>query len=233
LAADGTWRTPKKSCLLPRKVLMQVYRRNFRRLLLSALDKGELVLPPNTTPTAVKNLMNKLGRVDWNVKLLEKYEHGRGVLMYLARYLKGGPIGNERLLDYCNGKVRFSYRDNRDADEASGRGRRKVACLEVDQFLSRLLEHVPPPNMQTVRGYGLYANSKRAELSVARQHFGQSAELPEVEPVTWRDLCERAGRDHQTVCPVCGAALVQHTPFDGARGPPPWLADQLAAPRAG
>jgi hypothetical protein len=87
--------------------------------------------------------------------------------------------------------------------------------------------------MQTVRGYGLYANSKRAELSVARQHFGQSAELPEVEPVTWRDLCERAGREHQTVCPVCGAALVQHTPFDAARGPPAWLADQLAAPRAG
>jgi hypothetical protein len=52
LAADGTWRTPKKNCLLPRKVLMQVYRRNFRRLLLSALDKGELVLPPNMTPTA-------------------------------------------------------------------------------------------------------------------------------------------------------------------------------------
>ena len=68
----------------------------------------------------------------------------------------------------------------------TGGGRRKVACLDVDEFLSRLLEHVPPPNMQTVRGYGLYANSKRAELCVARQHFGQSAELPEVEPVTWR-----------------------------------------------
>jgi hypothetical protein len=59
LAADGRWRTPKKSCLLPRKVLMQVYRRNFRRLLLKALDKGELVLPPNTTPTLVKNLSSR------------------------------------------------------------------------------------------------------------------------------------------------------------------------------
>jgi hypothetical protein len=55
----------------------------------------------------------------------------------------------------------------------------------VDEFLARVLEHVPPPGMQTVRGYGLYANSKRAELAVAREHFGQTP-LPAPVEIDWR-----------------------------------------------
>ncbi len=35
----------------------------------------------------VQNLMNKLGRKKWNVRICEKYPHGSGVLTYLARYL--------------------------------------------------------------------------------------------------------------------------------------------------
>ncbi len=42
--------------------------------------------------------LNRLGRIAWNVKLMERYEHGTGVATYLANYLKGGPIGNKRLI---------------------------------------------------------------------------------------------------------------------------------------
>jgi Putative transposase len=81
--------------------------------------------------------------VAWHVKILERYEHGRGVVTYLARYLKGGPINHGRLVDCRNGVVRFRYRDNRDKDPEEGRGRRKILPLSADQFLSRLLEHAP------------------------------------------------------------------------------------------
>jgi hypothetical protein len=142
------------------------------------------------------------------VKILDRYAHGRGVLTYLARYLKGGPISHGRLLDCCHGQVRFRYRDNQDRD-AEGRGKRKILPLSVGQFLARLLEHVPPPGLQTVRPYGLYANSKQAERALAREHFEQDPELPPPK-VSWRDLCVRRGRMASTVCPVCGAPLVVH-----------------------
>ena len=48
-------------------------------------------------PQQVQNLINKLGRKKWNVRICEKYPHGCGVLTYLARYLKGGPISKSRL----------------------------------------------------------------------------------------------------------------------------------------
>ena len=70
--------------------------------------------------------------------------------------------------------VRFWYRDNRDEDEAEGRGRRKILALPVDEFLARLLEHVPPPRLQTVRPYGLYASSKQPQRASTEAKRGQT-----------------------------------------------------------
>lgn len=221
LDAAGQWLTPKRDCLLPRAVLMHKFRGKFLAFLRKAVEQGQLVLPPDTNLAKTRSLLNRLGRATWNVKLLERYEHGRGVVTYLANYLKGGPIGHGRLLDCRDGVVRFRYRDNREPDAADGRGRRKILPLPVDEFLSRLLEHVPPPHLQTVRGYGLYANNKAEDLVTARAHFQQS---PPAEPtkISWRDLCARAGQPAATVCPVCGAALVVHGRFPAGSGPPPW-----------
>ena len=125
-----------------------------------------------------------------------------------------------RLLSCQRGVVRFSYRDNRDPDDGSGRGKRKMLPLPVDEFLSRLLEHVPPPNLQTVRGYGLYAGCKRGELEVARERLGQPPLATEPEPISWQALCVRLGRSEQAYCPVCGEELQLLTRFGRGRDPP-------------
>ena len=228
LTADGRWVEPQKDCLLPRHVLMQVLRGKFRAFLLRALARGNLVVPPDTTATRVKNVLHRVGRLTWNVKLRDRYAHGRGVLTYWARYLKGGPLSNGRLVDCRHGVVRFWYRDSRGEDADDGQGRRKLLPLPVDVFLARLLEHVPPPGFQTVRAYGLYASSKRAEWAVAREHLGQE---PELLPVafTWRDFCERMGHAVAAVCPVCGTSLVVYGRFRAGRGPPPDAVPRLGA----
>jgi len=73
-------------------------------------------------------VLNRVGRMTWNVKILDCYAHGQGVVTYLARYLKGGPLSNGRLVDCRNGMVRFRYRDNGDRDEKDGRGRAKTGA---------------------------------------------------------------------------------------------------------
>jgi hypothetical protein len=217
LNAEGQWVEPKRRCLLPRKVLMEKYRGKFLASLRKALDKKKLVLPPDLSEAQAQSLFNRLGRVDWNVKIFDPYEHGRGVATYLARYLKGGPLSNGRLLDCRDGVVRFWYRDNRDEDEAEGRGRRKILALPVDEFLARLLEHVPPPRLQTVRAYGLYASSKRPQRALARAQLGQAAEPVERPKLQWWELCERLGLEVQRVCPVCAAPLLVHARFERGR----------------
>jgi hypothetical protein len=189
---EGSWCEPQKNCLLPRQVLMQVFRGKMRAFLLKSLEQGRLTLPPDKTLTAQKNLLNRLGRTTWNVKILDRYAHGRGVATYLANYLKGGPIGNGRIIDVQQGLVRIRCRE-READEGGGGGgRRRIVRLPVDEFLARLLEHVPPSDMQTVRPYGLYANSKRAELAQAGEHFGQTPR-PEKRSLSWYEFCAQHG----------------------------------------
>ena len=221
LNAQGQWVEPKRRCLLPRKVLMQKFRGKFLAYLRKALDKGELVPPPERSLAQVQSLLNRLGREVWNVKIFDAYEHGQGVATYLARYLKGGPLNNARLLDCRDGVVRFWYRDNRDEEEGNRkgkrRGRRKILRLSVDKFLERLLEHVPPPGLQTVRPYGLYASSKQPQRALARAQLGQDAEPPRGPKLKWWELCQRLGLEVQRVCPVCGRPLVSHGRFPAGR----------------
>lgn len=218
-AEDGRWIAPKKSCLLPRKVLMQMFRGKLRSELLSRLGRGELVVPPDTTEARLRGLLNKLGRTVWNVKLQERYDHGAGVATYLARYLKGGPISNRRLLALRDEQVSFTYRQGSDGE--GGRGRRAVLELPVNEFLSRLLEHVPPKSFQVVRGYGLYAGCKRADLNVARAACGQAPVCQPLPAVTWQELCERLGHADAGRCPVCGQELIIQGQFGRGRSPPP------------
>jgi len=151
LTEAGLWRVAKKSCLLPRKVLMRVFRGKLREQLLRALRRGELTLPPGTSESELRSLLNKLGRLAWNVKILERYEHGQGVATYLARYLKGGPISNGRLLALRGVRVFFRCRASEGGE--SGRRRPPSISLTTDEFLGWLLEHVPPGNMQTVHSH--------------------------------------------------------------------------------
>ena len=59
------------------------------------MEKGDLTLPADTTVERVQSLLNRLGRVDWNVKILDRYEHGRGVVELL------GPLSQRRSHQQC------------------------------------------------------------------------------------------------------------------------------------
>jgi hypothetical protein len=99
--------------------------------------------------------------------------------------------------------------------------------VPVDQFIARLLEHVPPGDMQMVRPYGLYANSKRAELGRAREQFGQEPKVSK-ETLGWTEFCEQYGIEPTSVCtcPQCGARFVRLGTFAAGRDPPVEAAGQ-------
>lgn len=215
---DGaaSWHKAKKNCLLPRKVLMMVFRGMLRAELLQALERGELTVPPNTSEAKLRGLLNRLGRTTWNVKILDRYDHGVGVATYLARYLKGGPISNRRLLKFERDGVRFRCRPRSKVEATTS-----TTHLVMDDFLLRLLQHVPPRGLRVVRGYGLYAGGQRVLLNEARSLLGQIA-LPAGPPdsPSWQAICQREGGSGWGRCQTCGATLlVDH--FDSRSRSPP------------
>ena len=220
LSGDGRWLALKKSCLLPRRVLMKKFRGKFKALLQAKITSGKMELPPRMSQETWSSTLRSVSAVDWNVKILARYQSGVGVATYLARYLKGGPIGNSRLIAIDNESVTFRYRlGTHEGGDGTIQGETR---LEVDQFIKRHLEHVPPHRLQTVRGYGLYSGNQHSRLSEAREALGLAQASSENAPEAkrWQDVCEESDMGKSCRCPECGAKLITHSPFKAGRDPP-------------
>jgi hypothetical protein len=226
LAPDGTWRPVKNGYLLPYRQVRHVFRQRFCDALEALLRSGKLELPAELSIAEALRIVAKARRRKWNVRLEAPYRHGEGVAVYLARYLKGGPLKNSRLVGFDGESVSFRYGDFREAD-AAGKPKSKVMRLSVTEFLGRLLLHVPPPGMKVVRSYGLYAPRCREALEAAHAAIEPSPEWQEARRrLDRRHAPERAPRG--PCCPVCGLALVvvghaSETPGSGIPPPLPAL----------
>jgi hypothetical protein len=154
LDSAGRFVRSKRKGFLPGPVLQAVFRGKLCEFLKKAIASGDLGVPPSTTVARCQSLLNRLGRVRWNVRVQERYPHGVSVAGYLARYMAGGPISDKRLCGISEEAVVFRYRDHRD-------GSVQRMKLTPHDFLSRWFEHVPPRGLRMIRRSGLYANSSK------------------------------------------------------------------------
>jgi hypothetical protein len=216
LAPDGTWKTPTRDCLLPRQVLMSMFRGKFLDKMRKLVNSDKLAMPEGWTKAKCLSLLNQLGRAPWNVKLLERYAHAKGVTLYLARYLRGGPIGNSRIVAYSKGQVTFRYLDRKNPANPQT----KEMTLPVDKFLERWSQHIPPAKMHTVRAYGLYASGNGKRLEQARSQIARPiAAEPES---TTQDMATVAQEEaKQKRCPICNGSLVVE-PLEFEEAVRPW-----------
>jgi hypothetical protein len=217
LTDAGHWRPVRNGFLLPVRVVMVVFRGKLLAALRQGLAPDPLTWPEGRSRQQMENLLNKLGRTKWNVHIRERYPHGTGVLTYLARYLRGGPLATPRLIACEQGTVTFRYRVN---DEASVRQLRGRLTLPLEEFIRRYLLHVPEPGTRVVRSYGLYAPTKREALAVCRAHLGQAPLVPPAV-LDGQTACQARGDAHPERCPQCGRQLVCLGVILPARIPPP------------
>lgn len=230
ITPDGEWKAVRNGFLLPVRVAMAVFRGKFIATLRTAWERGEIELPEGLRPQAFLNLLNRLGhakKTRWNVHIQERYTHGAGVATYLARYMRGGPIKNPRLVA-CNGEtVTFGYVDNhsRGVDKSAGQ---QQMTLPMADCLQRVLQHVPLPGTQVVRSWGLYSPRQAAALSECRGQLGQPPGVLAVR-VDWQSVCAQRGSAHPERCPSCGQLLVCTGMIRRGGVAPPALPDERAA----
>ncbi|MGH8068009.1 MAG: IS91 family transposase [Candidatus Entotheonellia bacterium] len=214
----GHWVAVRNGYLLPMRVVMALFRGKLLAALRQRLAQGTLQLPPGKRRQQVENLLNKLGRQKWNVHIRERYPHGHGVLIYLARYLRGGPIAPRRVVSCDGQQVVFRYEER--AKPHEGQPHQRTMRLPLEQFLGRWLLHVPPARAVRVRCWGLYAHTQGAELARCRQQLGQGP-IQTPEPLDGVREGETGGEAHPDCCPVCGQRLVCTALLPRAGAPPP------------
>jgi hypothetical protein len=194
----------------------------FRGKLLEALRnlhrRGQLRLPDALGPERFASLLNRLGRkVKWNVRVCQRYAHGRGVSLYLARYVKGGPFNNTQIVRASPDQVVFRYTPH---TEAGAPKRSATLVLSPANFLARVLTHAPEPGPHTVRYYGLYAHACGERLNAARALHAQAPVEPP-QPIEWQAYLARFPHAlSATRCPQCQLPLVRGALILPARAPP-------------
>src|SRR4029453_11558290 len=175
LTPDGHWKAVRNGFLLPARVVMAVFRGKMLGALRQAFARDALVLPEALRPQQFFNLLNRLGhptKTRWNVHIMERYTHGAGGGAYLARYLRGGPLKNARLVAWDGEHVTFTYR-TRAQEYASGGSARSRMTLSREDFLQRWLLHVPVSQSRVVRSYGLYHHTSTVAFTLFQPQLGQ------------------------------------------------------------
>jgi hypothetical protein len=213
LSSAGLWLTPRRSHFLPARVVMMLFRGKLLAALRGLHGAGELRLPQSLSEAHFDRLLNRLGRVKWNVHVQARYAHGEGVSVYLARYVKGGALNNGQIAQADDKTVRFRYRPHR-ASEAT------TMTLTPPSFLRRVLVHAPEPRRHTVRYLGLYAPRHSAALNQARALNDQPA-LEPLTPVSCESFLACFPNAHDRLhCPQCGARLIRTMRLAPVRAPP-------------
>jgi len=201
MTPGGRWVGLKDEFLLPSRVVSAKFRGKFLAFLRQAVEKQKLTLPPDLSTQQCLNLFNKLGRSKWHVMILPPYRHGRGVVQYLAWYVRGGPVSNPRVTADGEDAIQLRYKD-------PTRTQTLYMKLTIPEFLSRLIRHIPEPGAHLNRAYGLFAPGQRAALNAARALLGQLPVTDE-ETLIWQVACAQAGPEHPELCPVCGRQLIR------------------------
>lgn len=179
----------EKDYLLPVGVLKAKFRGKWLSFLNRGYDKGEIHLPDGWTELDWRRVLRKVSRKSWNIRIQGAYKHGDGVAVYLSRYVRGGPIKDQKIVHADKHRVCFRYKDHHD-------GKNKTMTLATQHFMTRVMWHVAVKGQHQVRHYGLYASGAREKRDRVRQSLGIDLEKAYQIP-------DNAPRR----CPECGQVL--------------------------
>src|SRR5690625_29581 len=76
-------------------------------------------------------------------------------LRYIGRYIRRPAIGINRIVEYDGEYVTFKYIDKVD-------GKEKLETVTVDEFIKRLIRHIPDEQFKTIRHYGMYSRRSKS-----------------------------------------------------------------------
>ncbi len=154
---------------VPHKVLSRLFRGKFLAALRAAYDSGELILPllPERwrERPQFEQRCHELSVLEW-VAYQESPPpdlEPTALVKYLARYVSGVAISDQRLVSCEQGQVTFKVKNRNE------HGRREERTIGVSDFLSRLLQHVLPTGFKRIRYYGFLSSGNRSQREHCRK----------------------------------------------------------------
>lgn len=147
----------------------------------------------------------QLYKVIWYVHIGERLRNANFTVGYIGRYAKRPCLSEAKIVDYSFDRqiVSFVYKD-----KVSKTVKRET--ISVEEFIGRLIRHIPEKNFRMIRHCGFYANCVKGRLLAMLKYqisqlFGSASFVfsPNNQPCNWRERMTKSTGDDPLVCPHC------------------------------
>lgn len=194
---DGMqWVYAKGKYLVPAKAVSSIFRGVLTQMIHKAWKNKKLTIPDKLDPDfeAFKKL---LYRKDWNVFIEKPLKGPAQLINYLAKYINRVAISNHRIKKWEDGKVTFSYTNNKTHLSNC------MMTIQDTDFINRFLWHILPIGFYKIRYYGIYAQKNSEIRDQCFALLEESPFFPAFESIPLSEVIRIATGCDFSFCPVC------------------------------
>lgn len=152
-------------------------------------------------------LKHRLWKVKWYIHAVVTPVSSGLTARYIGRYTRRPPLSEARITGYnpnFGGRIMFKYEDWYEGKQE------KKMTLTANDFISRIIQHIPPKHTRLVQRYGLLHNRvKNKYQSLLKEMFGnQDKENKPIDPPTWRERQTKLIGKDPLLCSECQTEMV-------------------------
>lgn len=155
-------------------------------------------------PQIKSSLKRILFKINWYVHVGVRLVNPQFTCKYIGRYTKKPVIAETRIVAYDGIFVTFYYDDKKEKDYWA---KRKYCKLSWEEFITRLVQHIPQPQFKMIRHYGLLANVVRKTYQkIVFKLLNQVKKIPQW--LRWRARQLKYRKVDPLICKICGQEMV-------------------------
>ena len=197
ISAAGEWVKEKRingNYLYPKPLIEREYKAYFLKKLQQLMRQQKLVIQD---PVALKETLNHLADVRWNVHANAPFGGPAQILEYLGRYTHKTAITAHRIKEITGTTISFTYKDYADDNK------QKQMCLSHEEFARRFEQHILPKRFVKIRHGGYLAhNGKNHRLAAIHQQLNLPKPMPKISIPFSLQMLQRTGEDYSQ-CSKC------------------------------
>ena len=166
------------------------------------LTELKALLPKTRENAQLIDYLFKSKRKGFYVNAEKKMTSARFAARYIGRYMARPALAEYRIIRYDGKTVTFWYKDH-------ATNRKVTITLEVEEFIKRLIDHIPVKGFKMVRRYGIYSRrSKSISIKIlqkCKRFIQMTIEFINdgFKKISWRERIIRSFGKDPLLCKKC------------------------------
>lgn len=186
------------------QIIKNMWRRDVIAKIRKLRKNDNLKLPPDLQKlypsyASFNSWLNFLYNKSWVVHLQKVCTDHKRNIKYLGRYLKRPPMAETRILKYDGNDVTYRFLDHHDKQMSS-------ITMPVEEFIKRLIMHIPDSNFRLIRYYNWLSNCTRA--TILPIVFALIKQTPQaIKKISWSNLFHKSFGADPLLCQTCNVIM--------------------------